>query len=100
MKVLVDDALKYLETRTEFWRQQRPIYARKKQLTRIPVKRVLQGHHSPSVTANEEANPEGSEHVKNLALPPKKKNVKSMANTVTTKPSTPPFKIPREKQAK
>ena len=27
---LVDEALSYLDTRTEFWRQQKPIYARKK----------------------------------------------------------------------
>jgi hypothetical protein len=30
---LVDDALKYLDTRTEFWRQQQPTYSRKKQQT-------------------------------------------------------------------
>ncbi|KAJ8328399.1 hypothetical protein O5D80_003756 [Batrachochytrium dendrobatidis] len=29
VKGLVDNALKYLDTRTEFWRQQKPIYARK-----------------------------------------------------------------------
>jgi hypothetical protein len=28
---LVDEALKYLDTRTDFWRQQKPIYARKKE---------------------------------------------------------------------
>ena len=40
VKVLVDDALKYLDTRTEFWRQQRPIYARKKTAVKL-VKPIL-----------------------------------------------------------
>ncbi len=33
------DALKYLDTRTEFWRQQKPIYARKKEQVKIYTKR-------------------------------------------------------------
>ncbi|ORZ33660.1 hypothetical protein BCR44DRAFT_130776 [Catenaria anguillulae PL171] len=35
---LVTDALKYLETRTEFWRQQKPIYARRKEAQAIRTK--------------------------------------------------------------
>ncbi|KAI9218556.1 hypothetical protein BC828DRAFT_388262 [Blastocladiella britannica] len=35
---LVSDALKYLETRTEFWRQQKPIYARRKEAQAIRTK--------------------------------------------------------------
>ncbi|KAI9190402.1 hypothetical protein H9P43_001836 [Blastocladiella emersonii ATCC 22665] len=35
---LVSDALKYLETRTEFWRQQKPIYARRKEAQTIRTK--------------------------------------------------------------
>lgn len=31
---LVMDGLHYLDARTEFWRQQKPIYARRKELTR------------------------------------------------------------------
>ncbi|KAL2915284.1 hypothetical protein HK105_205149 [Polyrhizophydium stewartii] len=37
---LVDDALKYLETRTEFWRQQKPIYARKKEQSKLLAKAI------------------------------------------------------------
>lgn len=35
---LVSDGLKYLETRTDFWRQQKPMYARKKEQSRIQAK--------------------------------------------------------------
>ncbi|KNE54866.1 hypothetical protein AMAG_00814 [Allomyces macrogynus ATCC 38327] len=35
---LVSDGLKYLETRTEFWRQQKPIYARRKEAAAIRSK--------------------------------------------------------------
>jgi hypothetical protein len=35
VKILVDDALKFLDTRTEFWRQQKPIYARKKEMIKM-----------------------------------------------------------------
>ncbi|KAI8916067.1 hypothetical protein EDD86DRAFT_186113 [Gorgonomyces haynaldii] len=34
VKTLVDDALVYLDTRTEFWRQQKPLYARKNEHAR------------------------------------------------------------------
>ncbi|KAI8609181.1 hypothetical protein BC830DRAFT_1151991 [Chytriomyces sp. MP71] len=37
---LVSDALNYLETRTEFWRQQKPIYARRKEYSKIIVKAI------------------------------------------------------------
>eukprot|EP00842_Homolaphlyctis_polyrhiza_P005083 jgi/Hompol1/5576/HPOL_000428-RA len=40
VKNLVDDALKYLETRTDFWRQQKPIYARKKEHSKILAKAI------------------------------------------------------------
>ena len=32
---LVQSGLNFLETRTEFWRQQRPIYARKKETRKL-----------------------------------------------------------------
>ncbi|KAL7754172.1 hypothetical protein RI367_000153 [Sorochytrium milnesiophthora] len=35
---LVSDGLKYLEARTEFWRQQKPIYARRKEASQIKSK--------------------------------------------------------------
>lgn len=35
---LVSEGLRYLETRTEFWRQQKPIYARKKEASRIQAR--------------------------------------------------------------
>lgn len=35
---LVSDGLKYLDTRIEFWRQQKPMYARKKEHSRIQAK--------------------------------------------------------------
>ncbi|KAJ3412321.1 Tetratricopeptide repeat protein 25 [Chytridiales sp. JEL 0842] len=37
---LVTDALNYLETRTEFWRQQKPIYARRKEHSKILAKAI------------------------------------------------------------
>ncbi|KAI9337886.1 hypothetical protein DFJ73DRAFT_798360 [Zopfochytrium polystomum] len=37
---LVSDALSYLETRTEFWRQQKPIYARRKEHSKIQAKAI------------------------------------------------------------
>ncbi|KAJ3332050.1 Tetratricopeptide repeat protein 25 [Blyttiomyces sp. JEL0837] len=37
---LVSDALNYLETRTEFWRQQKPIYARRKEHSRIQARAI------------------------------------------------------------
>ncbi|KAJ3028485.1 Tetratricopeptide repeat protein 25, partial [Rhizophlyctis rosea] len=37
---LVTDALNYLDTRTEFWRQQKPIYARKKEASRLQTKAI------------------------------------------------------------
>ncbi|KAJ3274776.1 Tetratricopeptide repeat protein 25 [Terramyces sp. JEL0728] len=40
VKSLVDDALKYLDTRTEFWRQQKPIYARKKETSKALTKQI------------------------------------------------------------
>ncbi|KAJ3324995.1 Tetratricopeptide repeat protein 25 [Boothiomyces sp. JEL0866] len=40
VKSLVDDALKYLDTRTEFWRQQKPIYARKKETSKALSKQI------------------------------------------------------------
>ncbi|KAJ1518276.1 Tetratricopeptide repeat protein 25 [Coelomomyces lativittatus] len=35
---LVSEGLKYLEARTEFWRQQKPIYARRKEASKIRMK--------------------------------------------------------------
>ncbi|KAI8837271.1 hypothetical protein BJ741DRAFT_604269 [Chytriomyces cf. hyalinus JEL632] len=37
---VVSDALNYLETRTEFWRQQKPIYARRKEHSKVIVKAI------------------------------------------------------------
>ncbi|KAJ3203026.1 hypothetical protein HDU67_010438 [Dinochytrium kinnereticum] len=37
---LVSDALKYLDTRTEFWRQQKPIYARRKEYSKVQAKAI------------------------------------------------------------
>ncbi|KAJ3098335.1 Tetratricopeptide repeat protein 25 [Phlyctochytrium planicorne] len=37
---LVTDALQYLETRTEFWRQQKPLYARRKEHSKILAKAI------------------------------------------------------------
>ncbi|KAJ3254231.1 Tetratricopeptide repeat protein 25 [Boothiomyces macroporosus] len=42
VKSLVDDALKYLDMRTEFWRQQKPIYARKKETSKVLTKQINQ----------------------------------------------------------
>ncbi|KAJ3124217.1 Tetratricopeptide repeat protein 25 [Physocladia obscura] len=39
---LVKDALGYLETRTEFWRQQKPIYARRKEHSKILIKEIAE----------------------------------------------------------
>ncbi|KAJ3379020.1 Tetratricopeptide repeat protein 25 [Entophlyctis sp. JEL0112] len=38
---LVKNALDYLETRTEFWRQQKPIYARRKDHSKAIVKEIM-----------------------------------------------------------
>ncbi|KAJ3127307.1 eukaryotic translation initiation factor 3 subunit A [Nowakowskiella sp. JEL0407] len=38
IETIVSDALKYLDTRTEFWRQQKPIYARKKEQVKLQAK--------------------------------------------------------------
>ncbi|KAI9138057.1 hypothetical protein BKA69DRAFT_1094172 [Paraphysoderma sedebokerense] len=38
IRELVQEALRYLDTRTEFWRQQKPIYARKTEAAQIKVK--------------------------------------------------------------
>ncbi|KAI8848575.1 hypothetical protein BC829DRAFT_393873 [Chytridium lagenaria] len=37
---LVSEALNYLETRTEFWRQQKPIYARRKEYSKVQAKAI------------------------------------------------------------
>jgi ATPase subunit of ABC transporter with duplicated ATPase domains len=35
---LVNEGLRYLDMRTDFWRQQKPLYARKKEQSRIQAK--------------------------------------------------------------
>lgn len=35
---LIQEGLKFLESRTDFWRQQKPIYARKKEAARLHEK--------------------------------------------------------------
>ncbi|KAI8897492.1 hypothetical protein BC833DRAFT_593549 [Globomyces pollinis-pini] len=61
VKDLVDDALKYLDTRTEFWRQQKPIYARKKDHSKDLAKTISIRNRQAIIT-------KGMDHKKREAL--------------------------------
>lgn len=91
VKVLVEDALKYLDTRTEFWRQQRPLYSRKRQLIRTPVKRVL---HSPSAPKGDASQEIINDRSRSKSIAKQIGNHSSFKKNVAG--STP--KIPKEKQ--
>lgn len=39
VRQLVIEGLRYLDSRIEFWRQQKPLYARKKEIIRIKVRK-------------------------------------------------------------
>ncbi|KAH6572188.1 hypothetical protein BASA62_003512 [Batrachochytrium salamandrivorans] len=54
IKGLVNNALKYLEIRTEFWRQQKPIYARKKENSKAVAKTINARNHQLLVSCAEE----------------------------------------------
>lgn len=96
VKDLVDDALKYLETRTEFWRQQRPIYARKRQINRYPVKRVLHnGQNDAAAPSSTQPSVTVKDPTASAPVSEGKKNSKSMARASPSAPIA--FKIPREK---
>jgi hypothetical protein len=46
--------LNYLDTRTEFWRQQKPIYARKKEATKLIQKAILNRNHQSIIQKADE----------------------------------------------
>jgi hypothetical protein len=59
---LISEGLSYLEARTEFWRQQKPMYARKKDIfhrkpTVTKLSEPAQGNASPEPTENQPALP-------------------------------------------
>ena len=59
---LVQEGLKFLESRTDFWRQQKPIYARKKEASRLQEK--VKAAHKRQDVQREEREREKAEKVK------------------------------------
>ncbi|KAJ3044276.1 Tetratricopeptide repeat protein 25 [Rhizophlyctis rosea] len=67
---LVHSALRYLDTRTEFWRQQKPIYARKKEASRLQTK-AINARNRQLIVARAREHQEREEQAREREMNPK-----------------------------
>jgi hypothetical protein len=70
VKSLVHDALNYLDTRTEFWRQQKPMYARKKESSN-QVQKAVQSRNRQIINRRSDEYKERQEIIREKTQNPK-----------------------------